>query len=154
MSYWLLKTEPHKFSIDNLKKSGVEPWDGIRNYQARNFMRDSMKIGDGVFIYHSQVQPVAVVGQGEVASQPYPDPTQFDPRSEYFDPKSRPDAPRWVLVDIRYVCHFPRPVPLSELKQTPGLEKMVVTQKGSRLSIQPVRATEWRIVRSLAGFNP
>jgi len=154
LNYWLMKTEPDAFSIDDLKAAGTEPWDGIRNYQARNFMRDSMKPGDKVFIYHSRVDPPAIVGCAEVAGAPYPDPTQFQADHKYFDPKSQPDNPRWVLVEIAYVCHLPRPVSLPELKQMPGLEDMMVTRKGSRLSIQPVTAAEWEIIMAAAGGTP
>lgn len=152
MSYWLMKTEPDTFSIDDLARVGVEPWDGIRNYQARNFIRDSMKVGDEVFIYHSRVDPPAVVGIGRVASPAYPDPKQFNPDAKYYDSKSDPANPRWMLVEIAYVAHLPRPVSLAELKQAPGLEEMMVTRKGSRLSIQPVSASEWQIVCQLGGW--
>lgn len=145
-----MKTEPGEFSIDDLKRVGTEPWDGIRNYQARNFMRDEMTIGDRILIYHSRVQPIGIVGEAEVASTPYPDPSQFDARSKYHDPKSTPDQPRWVLVDVRYRRHFPRTITLRELKSTPGLEHMMVTKRGMRLSIQPVRDVEWEIVARLA----
>ena len=151
MNYWLLKTEPNVFSIDDLKAAGVEPWDGIRNYQARNFIRDQMKPGDKVLIYHSRVQPIGVVGEAEVASEPYPDPTQFDPSEKYHDPKADPEKPRWYLADIKYVRHFPAVIPLTDLKQHPGLKEMVLVQKGSRLSVQPVREEEWRIICAIAG---
>lgn len=147
--YWLMKTEPDVFSIDDLKAAGTEPWDGIRNYQARNFMRDDMSIGDKIFIYHSRTKPLGIVGEAKVASKPYPDPTQFDSQDKYFDPKSDPENPRWMLVDIQYVRHYPRCVTLAEMKETPGLEDMKVVQRGMRLSIQPVTANEWSIVQSL-----
>lgn len=143
MKYWLMKTEPDVFSIDDLKAAGTEPWDGIRNYQARNFMRDEMKPGDKVLIYHSRANPIGIVGEGEVASDPYPDPTQFNPDEKYFDPKSKADNPRWVLVDIAYVRHLPKMVTLKELKELPGLETMMVIRKGMRLSIQPVTKDEY-----------
>lgn len=148
-----MKTEPNVFSIDDLKKVKKEPWDGVRNYQARNFMRDEMKLGDRIFIYHSRVEPIGVVGIAEVASEPYPDPSQFQADNKYFDSKSSPENPRWVLIDVGYVDHLPRVVSLKEMKETPGLEEMVVTQKGSRLSIQPVREKEWEIVLKLAGYE-
>ncbi|CAM2065909.1 EVE domain-containing protein [Sulfidibacter corallicola] len=151
MNYWLLKTEPEVFSLDDLKAAGREHWDGVRNYQARNFIRDEMKVGDGVLIYHSRTQPIGIVGEARVASEPYPDPTQFNADEKYYDPKSPADNPRWFVVDIEYVDHFPKVLPLADLKQTPGLEKMVLTQKGSRLSVQPVRPDEWTIVQRLAG---
>ena len=149
MKYWLLKSEPNTFSIDDLKEAGIEPWDGIRNYQARNTMRDLMQIGDPVFIYHSRVQPIGIFGEGEVASAPYPDPTQFDPDSPYFDAKSSLENPRWILVDIKYKRHFRNPLLLPTLKTTPGLENMVLVQKGSRLSVQPVSEREWEIIQEL-----
>lgn len=148
MNYWLIKSEPDAYSIDDLKRDGTEPWDGIRNYQARNFMRDDMKVGDKVLFYHSQVNPPAVVGLAEVASEPYPDPTAFEPDNKYFDPKSDPDDPRWILVDMSYVAHLENPVTLPEIKDDPKLEGMVVRQKGSRLSIQPVEKKHYdRIVK-------
>ncbi len=153
MNHWLMKTEPDAFSIDDLARVGVEPWDGIRNYQARNFIRDSMKLDDLVFIYHSRVDPPAVVGIGRVASAPYPDPKQFDPDAKYYDAGSVPTNPRWYLVEIAYVGHLPCPVSLGELKQAPGLEHMMVTRKGSRLSIQPVTDDEWQIVLQLGGWR-
>lgn len=150
MRYWLMKTEPDTFGIDDLKRVGTEPWDGIRNYQARNLMRDDMKIGDGVLFYHSNAKPPGVVGVAEIASEAKVDPTQFDPDKKYFDAKSKPDNPRWLLLDVRYVRHFPRLVSLQELKEAPGLEEMMVTRKGMRLSIQPVTEQEWDIVHQLA----
>lgn len=150
LKYWLMKTEPDVFSIDDLKEAGTEPWDGIRNYQARNFMRDQMSVGDKVFIYHSNAKPPGIVGEGKVASEAYPDPTQFNPDEKYFDSKSDPENPRWILVDIEYVSHYSRLIPLNELRETPGLEEMLVTRKGSRLSIQPVEQNEWDIVQKLA----
>jgi predicted RNA-binding protein with PUA-like domain len=150
MNYWLMKSEPDTFGIDDLKASGTEPWDGIRNYQARNLMRDEMKVGDGVLFYHSNAKPPGVVGVAEIASEAYTDPTQFDPDEKYYDAKSKPDNPRWLLLDVKYVSHFPRIIPLSELKETPGLEEMMVTRKGMRLSIQPVTQQEWEIVHNLA----
>lgn len=150
MQYWLMKSEPDVFGIDDLKKVGTEPWDGIRNYQARNLMRDDMKVGDGVLFYHSNAKPPGVVGVAEVASETYPDPTQFDPDNKYFDAKSKPDNPRWLLLEVKYVRHLPRMVSLAELKETPGLEEMMVTRKGMRLSIQPVTQAEWDIVLKIA----
>lgn len=150
MQYWLMKSEPDTFGIDDLTKVGTEPWDGIRNYQARNIMRDDMKVGDGVLFYHSNAKPPGVVGVAEIASEAYPDPTQFDPDEKYFDAKSKPDNPRWLLLDVKYVRHFPRLISLKELKEAPGLEEMMVTRKGMRLSIQPVTKQEWDIVHQLA----
>ncbi|MFP4351394.1 MAG: EVE domain-containing protein [Puniceicoccaceae bacterium] len=148
--HWLMKSEPETFSIDDLaaRPGGTEPWDGIRNYQARNFMRDEMKVGDAVLFYHSNCPEPGVAGLAEIASAPYPDPTAFDPESEYFDPGSDPAKPRWMLVDVRFVRKFPRTVTLREMRGTPALAGMKVLQRGNRLSITPVRKSEFdRIVR-------
>ena len=149
--YWLMKTEPDAFSWDDLKKAKnrTEMWDGVRNYRARNFMRDEMKPGDGVLFYHSRVDPPGIVGIASVAGKAYPDPTQFDPGEKYYDPKSKPEDPRWWLVDIKAERDLTRPVTLPELREIPGLEDMLVIQKGQRLSIQPVTAEEWKIVRKV-----
>jgi len=128
----------------------VDGWDGVRNYQARNFMRDEMKVGDGVLFYHSSVDPPGVVGIAEVAREGHPDPTAFDPDDIHHDPKSDPENPRWYMVDVRFVRAFPRMVTLEELKAAPGLENMKVTQRGMRLSVQPVTPEEWEIVLRLA----
>lgn len=146
---WLVKTEPGSFSIDDLARAGVEPWDGVRNYQARNFMRDEMKVGDPVLVYHSNADPPGVVGIAEVASEPYPDPTQFDPSSKYFDPTSDPADPRWILVDMRFVEKLPRLVPLHELRARPELQGMVLLGR-SRLSVQPVEPAHFDLIVSLA----
>jgi predicted RNA-binding protein with PUA-like domain len=150
--YWLMKSEPQAFSLDDLKAcpDGTDHWDGVRNYQARNFMRDEMRVGDGVLFYHSSVDPPGVVGIAEVAREGYPDHTAFDPDDPHHDPKSDPDKPRWYMVDVRFVRAFPRMVTLEELKATPGLEGMKVTQRGMRLSVQPVTPEEWAIVLRLA----
>lgn len=154
--YWLVKSEPHVFSFDDLlaAKGAKTPWDGVRNYQARNLMRDHMKPGDGVLYYHSNADPVGVVGLAEVASEPYPDELQFDPDSKYFDDKATPESPRWILVDIRAVRPLERLVSLAELKAEPALEAMEVVRKGSRLSVQPVRPAEWRAVLGMARRKP
>ena len=149
--HWLMKSEPGAYSIDDLERERRAEWDGIRNYQARNIMRDDMKVGDPVLFYHSNARPPGVVGLARVASEPYPDPTQFDPDSRYFDPKSEPDAPRWILVDVEHVETFPRMVPLPELRADPALAGMMLLQKGSRLSIQPVSAPHFRRILKLAG---
>jgi len=150
--YWLFKSEPSAFSLDDLKASpgGVAPWDGVRNYQARNLLRDEVKVGDGVLFYHSSTDPVGVVGIAEVVRDGYPDPTAWDPESDHPDPKSTPDNPRWYMVDVRYVRHFARTVTLAELKAAPALKDMKVVQRGMRLSIQPVTAREWAAVLGLA----
>lgn len=143
MHYWLMKTEPDVFSIDDLKKNKKEPWDGVRNYQARNFMRDRMGVGDLVLIYHSNAKPPGIAGIGKVASKPYPDPTQFDPKSKYYDPKSEEDDPRWQLVDIAFVKKFRTLLPLPMLKEERALKDMLLLKKGMRLSIQPVTKKEY-----------
>ncbi len=149
MAYWLMKSEPDAYSIDDLERDRREPWDGIRNYQARNMMRDDMKIGDEVFFYHSNCKEPGIVGLMKVASKPYPDPTQFDPESKYYDPKSDPDDPRWCLVDVRYRRKLKRTIPLSELKAHPGLDGMLLTRKGNRLSITPVDKKHWDLILGL-----
>lgn len=147
MNYWLMKTEPEAYSWDDLKNkpNSTDFWDGVRNYQARNFMRD-MKVGDKVFFYHSQINPPAIVGIATVVREAYPDPTQFDPESKYFDPKSKTEDPRWSVVDIRSEAEFAEPVTLPELRDIPELEEMVLLRKGSRLSVQPVTEKEWKII--------
>jgi predicted RNA-binding protein with PUA-like domain len=151
-SHWLMKSEPDVFSIHDLANAPnrTTPWEGVRNYQARNYMRDQMRPGDGVLFYHSNAQPPAIVGTAHIASSPYPDPTQFDPESEYYDPKSTSDAPRWMMVDVKLDRVFEKEVTREMLASTPGLETMAVLQKGSRLSITPVTPLEWRIVTELA----
>ncbi|MBI5137123.1 MAG: EVE domain-containing protein [Nitrospirae bacterium] len=150
--YWLMKSEPGCFSLDDLEASPgrITCWDGVRNYQARNMLRDDLKAGDGVLFYHSNTKPVGVVGLCEVVRAGYPDPTAFDPRAGHFDPKSDPARPTWYVVDVRFVRALPRCVTLDELKRAPGLEDMKVVQRGQRLSVQPVTRQEWDIVLSLA----
>ena len=152
--YWLVKSEPDVFSFADLVASpnSTTAWEGVRNYQARNFMRDGMKRGDLVFFYHSSTDPAAIVGVAEVTREAYPDPTAFDSSGSYYDPKSRPDAPIWMMVDLRAVEPLVRPLPLSDLRGVKGLEKMVLLQKGSRLSVQPVTEKEWEIIYKL-GMN-
>ena len=147
--YWLMKSEPDVFSIDDLARDGVTPWEGVRSYQARNLLRDELRVGDGVLFYHSSTQPPGVAGIAEVVHESYPDRTAFDPKSPYFDPKSTQDNPRWFVVDVRFVERFPAVVPLAVLHMTPGLENMVVLKRGMRLSVQPVTEDEWRIVVAL-----
>lgn len=149
-NYWLMKSEPDTFSIDDLKSrpGQKEPWDGVRNYQARNFMRDEMKVGDAVLFYHSNCNPPGIVGLAEVASEPYPDPTAFDSQSKYFDEKSDPENPRWILVDVKFVRKFGKTVPLADLKEEAALSEMKILQRGNRLSITPVKKKEYdRIVK-------
>ena len=144
--YWLMKCEPEAYTIDDLARDGVTGWEGVRNYQARNFLRDQMQVGDGVLFYASNASPSGVTGLAEVARSGYPDPCQFQPGHEYFDGKSRPDAPIWFSVDIRFVERFPSIVSLEDLKATRGLEQMQVTRRGNRLSVQPVTKAEFDIV--------
>ena len=148
--YWLVKSEPDVFSFDDplARPKQTTHWDGVRNYQARNTMRDDMKKGDLVFFYHSSADPTAIVGVAEVAREGYPDPTALDPKDSHFDPKSKADAPSWYMVDIKAVEKFKRPIPLSELRTMKGLEKMTLLQKGSRLSVQPVTEAEWKIIHA------
>ncbi len=149
-SYWLVKSEPNTYSFSDLQGEDdrTAEWDGVRNYQAKNTMRDDMKAGDGVLFYHSNVKPMAVVGTATVVREGYPDDTAWDPSSEHPDPKSTPDKPIWYVVDIKAESEFARPVTLEEIKQTPGLEKMALVNR-SRLSVQPVRPEEWRIIVDL-----
>lgn len=149
--YWLMKSEPSAFSIQDLQQSRnrTTSWDGVRNFQARNFMR-AMEPGDQVLFYHSNADPPAAMGIAEVVKQAYPDDTAFDPSDKHYDPKSRPDKPLWDMVDIKLVRIFPSPVGLDRLRQEPGLKRMELLRKGSRLSVQPVRPEEWRIVLKLA----
>ena len=152
MSYWLMKSEPGECSIDDVVRapSQTVPWVGVRNYQARNFMRDQMKVGDGVLFYHSSCPEPGVIGLCEVASNAYPDATQFDPKSHYFDPKSTPEEPRWQHVDVKLVRKT-RLLSLAEMRETPALATMRVLQRGNRLSITPVDPGEWRAVLKLLG---
>ncbi|MHA7834333.1 MAG: EVE domain-containing protein [Algiphilus sp.] len=153
MLYWLMKSEPDAFSIDDLRDrpKQTEPWDGIRNYQARNFMRDRMQPGDRAFFYHSNCDEPGIVGLMEIASTAYPDPTQFDPDSKYFDPKSTPEQPRWQLVDVSYERHTRRNISLKELKTYAEgeLAGMKLLAKGNRLSIMPVAEEHWQFILSL-----
>jgi len=151
--YWLMKSEPEEVSVDDALAApdATVPWTGVRNYQARNFMRDTMRIGDGVLFYHSSCAEPGVVGLARVASTPYPDPTQFDTKSPYFDPASRPEAPRWQLVDVQ-VLKKTRNLTLPELRAHPDLQDLVVLKRGNRLSITPVEPQHWRLInRLLAG---
>lgn len=149
--YWLMKSEPSTFSIDDLigSPSRTTCWDGVRNYQARNFMR-SMAVGDQALFYHSNADPPAVVGIAEVVKTAYPDPTQFDKKDKHYDPESNPSQPRWDMVDIKYVRKFRRPVTLDELRKETTLKGMVLLKKGSRLSVQPVTPQEWKHILRLA----
>ena len=152
MNYWLLKSEPGNFSLDDLRARPEqrEPWDGVRNFQARNFMRQ-MRVGDQAFFYHSNAKPSGIVGVVEIVSEARPDPTQFDPESRYFDAKASVAAPRWDLVIVQFVRAFAQVLPLALLKDVPALAGMEVVRKGSRLSISPVSPAEWQAVLALAG---
>ncbi len=144
--YWLMKCEPAAYTIDDLARDGRTSWEGVRNYQARNFMRDDMQEGDGVLFYASNAEPSGVTGLATIARAGYPDPFALKKGHKYFDPDSKKDSPSWYAVDIAFEERFPEIVPLETLKSTKGLEKMVVTQKGSRLSVQPVAKPEYDIV--------
>lgn len=147
--YWLMKCEPEAYTIEDLERDGSTTWEGVRNFQARNSMRDDMKVGDGVLFYASNAEPSGITGVAEVAREGYPDPYAFQKGHKYYDEKSDPENPTWYMVDIRFVERFPEIIPLATLKETRGLEKMVVTQKGSRLSVQPVTKKEFEIVLKL-----
>lgn len=149
IAHWLMKSEPDTFSIDDLAERGREPWDGVRNYQARNFMRDGMRVGDGVFFYHSNCAEPGIVGLAEVVSDAYPDPSQFDPKSDYFDPGASRDNPRWMLVDVGFVRRLKRTITLRELQALPALAGMPLVRKGNRLSVMPVTASEWKTILGL-----
>jgi predicted RNA-binding protein with PUA-like domain len=148
MRYWLMKTEPDEFSIDDLSKKKIEPWTGVRNYQARNFMRD-MKPGDGVFFYHSSCEVPGVAGIAEVATEAYPDPTQFDRKSDYYDAASKREEPRCSLVDVRFKRKLKRVIPLAELKDRRELEGFALLARGNRLSVLPVSKAQWDFILGL-----
>ena len=152
MRHWLLKTEPQVFSFDDLLQAPrrTTGWGGVRNYQARNLLRDALKKGDRALIYHSNADPPHVAGEAEVVREGYPDPTQFDPRDDHFDPKSPAAAPRWFQVDVRALRKLKRPVPLPVLRATRALSKMALLQRGQRLSVQAVSAAEYKIILALA----
>lgn len=153
--FWLFKSEPDAYSIGELAKEPTRTtfWDGVRNYQARNFLRDTVQVGDRVLFYHSNVDPLVIVGTAEVVKSGYPDHTAFDPKDHHFDPKSDPDKPTWFMVDIRLRQIFPKPVTRDELKECNELKNMMVLRKGARLSIQPVTFAEWNAVHRLAGVR-
>ena len=152
MNYWLMKSEPDVFGIDDLKRVKKEPWDGVRNYQARNYMRDEMKKGDKILFYHSKTDVPGVVGIMEVSKEAFPDHTSWDKKSKYFDPKSSEENPRWFMIEVKYVSKFPRTVSLQEMKDMKPLSEMKILQKGNRLSITPVTKVEFdHIVKVAAG---
>ncbi|TAL75917.1 MAG: EVE domain-containing protein [Rhodanobacter sp.] len=147
--YWLMKSEPEAFSIDDLERNRQEPWDGVRNYQARNYMRDGMRIGDGVLFYHSNCAEPGIVGLAEVATDAYPDPTQFDPEALHFDPKSSRAAPRWALVDVKFVRRLKRIITLREMQADAALADMALVRRGNRLSVMPVTPAQWKHLLAL-----
>ncbi len=149
MAYWLMKSEPDDYSIDDLERDGVEPWDGIRNYQVRNMFRDDMKVGDKAFFYHSSCKVPGVVGLMTIASKPYPDPSQFDPDAKYYDPKSDPEDPRWLLVDVKFQRKTRKNITLTEIKEQDGLDGFPLIRRGNRLSVFPVDKKHWDIVLGL-----
>lgn len=150
MQYWLMKSEPDVYSIDDLAKKGRGTWEGVRNYTARNFMR-AMKEGDLVLFYHSSTTPPGVVGVMKIVREAYPDPFQHDPKSEYYDPKSKPEDPRWSAVDVGFVEKLPKQVTLDEIKAEPALADMIICQRGNRLSVTPVDAKEFKKLLKLGG---
>ena len=151
MAYWLMKSEPSEFGIDDLRARPrkTEPWDGVRNYQARNMMRDQMTHGDEVFFYHSNCDTPGIVGIMTVATEAYPDPTAFDPEDKHYDPKSDPENPRWFLVDVKFARKLKRVITLSELKTHPELAELALVKRGNRLSIMPVSDEEWAFILGL-----
>ena len=151
--YWLFKSEPTAYSFADLmsEEDGFAEWDGVRNYQARNYMRDDMKAGDGILFYHSSSNPLAVVGTARIVRESYPDNTAWDPADKHYDPKSSPENPIWMMVDIKAEKEFARPVTLQEIKENPNLKDMLLARRGMRLSIQPVTEEEWDEVVSLGG---
>jgi predicted RNA-binding protein with PUA-like domain len=148
--YWLMKSEPDVYGIDTLQREKVGTWEGVRNYQARNHMRD-MRVGDLALFYHSNAKPSGVIGLARIHKEAYVDPTQFDPKSDYYDANSKPEAPRWERVDVAYAETFPRLVSLEELKNDPACEGMLVVRRGMRLSVQPVEKVHMKHVLKLAG---
>jgi len=151
MNYWLMKSEPDAFGIDDLyqKPDQTEHWDGVRNYQARNMMRDEMKLGDLVFFYHSNCAMPGIVGVMEVVRESYPDFTAFDPDNDHFDPKSDPANPRWFMVDVKHVKTLYRPITLQELKQEPQLADLALVRRGNRLSIMPISKAQWDFILAM-----
>jgi len=151
--YWLFKSEPDVYSIADLERDGRTCWDGVRNYQARNLLRDTIGIGDLVLFYHSNTEPLCIAGTARVVTDGYPDASAFDPDSRYYDPKSDPENPTWYTVDIEYGTTFDPPVTREALRAEPKLSEMMVLRRGARLSVQPVTAEEWRTVLRMAGVR-
>ena len=150
MACWLMKSEPSVYSIEDLERAGTDAWDGVRNYQARNYLR-AMRRGDRAFFYHSNCPEPAVMGVMEIVREAYPDPTALDPASPYHDPKSTADRPRWSAVDVRFVERLPHPVPLAAIKADPALAELPLVRRGNRLSVMPVTVAQWRRILELAG---
>lgn len=147
-NYWLLKSEPEAYSIDDLERDKSTYWDGVRNYQARNFLRDSMQPGDLAFFYHSNAEPAGIAGIAQITSKGYPDPSAFDKKDIHYDSASKKEKPTWVVVDIKFVKKFSELIPLEGLRKIKGLEKMPLLARGQRLSVQPVSENEWEIILS------
>ncbi|MGL4186111.1 MAG: EVE domain-containing protein [Thiotrichaceae bacterium] len=150
MNYWLMKSEPDVFSIDDLARVQIEPWDGVRNYQARNMLRDQMQLGDQVFFYHSNCDLPGIVGIAEVCRTAYPDLSALNPESKYFDPKATPENPRWVCVDVKFVRKLPKTISLQRLKTYDALNGWALIAKGNRLSVMPVSAPQWDAILAIA----
>jgi predicted RNA-binding protein with PUA-like domain len=151
MRYWLMKSEPSEFSIDDLaqRPDQTEPWDGVRNYQARNMMRDDMKVGDSIFFYHSNCDVPGIVGIAQVKRGAYPDPTAFDPQNKHYDPKSQPEKPTWLMVDVGFVRKLTRAITLAELKDKAELESLALVRRGNRLSVMPMTENQWHFILGL-----
>lgn len=151
MRYWLMKSEPSEFSIDDLaqRPDQTEPWDGVRNYQARNMMRDDMKVGDSIFFYHSNCDVPGIVGIAQVKREAYPDPTAFDPQNKHYDPKSQPEKPTWLMVDVGFVRKLSRTITLAELKDKAALESLALVRRGNRLSVMPMTENQWHFILGL-----
>ena len=151
MRYWLMKSEPSEFSIDDLaqRPDQTEPWDGVRNYQARNMMRDDMKVGDSIFFYHSNCDVPGIVGIAQVKREAYPDPTAFDPQNKHYDPKSQPEKPTWLMVDVGFVRKLTRAITLAELKNKAELESLALVRRGNRLSVMPMTENQWHFILGL-----
>lgn len=154
MAYWLMKSEPDVYGIHHLETEGVNMWEGCRNFTVRNYLKDEMSIGDLAFFYHSNIPPVGIVGVMKIVSEAYPDPTQFDPESKYYDAKSNPERPRWYVRDVEFVERFPRVVTLAEIKAHPVLSESAVARRGNRLSITKVTPKEWEAVMALKSVPP
>ena len=148
--YWLMKSEPDVFGIDDLARVQIEPWEGVRNYQARNMMRDAMQVGDLAFFYHSNTEVPGIVGSMRIHRAGYPDTAAFDPNHRYFDPKSNPDNPRWYRVDVEFAQKFPRVIPLSWLREQPELVDCPLVKRGNRLSIMPITPEQWEFILAYA----